>query len=636
MARPAPSRTAPRWVVLLGVLFSLTVHTLVSFRNLLAPDNGPLTSLHTLGMHDQLGYLAIVANVAEGDMSLREPVTETGNNFYPRSYYTVLGLVSRVTGWHPVTTWNVSTLMIQLVAVAVVALALVRLSGRSWAAFLAPVPVLAGTMGWLIGEDGWYTPYDSHAILWGPFASISVGNAGAAGLCVMMASIALLAAVWMRPSSPRTRWVVTGVTALGLGVLSGVQTYTFLEVSYLAAYVTAVAVLLRHGTRAWWIASGVLLVAVLATGGLVAQISPLASLVAGLAAAGPGLVKGAIVSRGRLVLCAGLFTLAAAPQLLWTIHGIRTEDPFLTYRVASTQDLGVIRWETLVASLPVAVPLLAVIVLAVRTRHRDLIALSAVTFVVGVLLSINEVWGPNQEPYRFWLDLYLAGGVVALVGWASILGERSRSAVTGTPDPEPEGTEPIGTGSIGTASVGTASVGTGSDAPRAVSGRALAASGMLCVAVFLAAAPDLVNFATDELTIDTYDPHTPREQALGDLARMTQEVEPGTLTTADSCIDLRKVKVNSAVPIAYYYLGMAWPVDKAAMDSVVLSIPVFEEMNLQAMAATNTRWVLTDSRCDETFSTGDGRLEPVATRDYEGARGPGTITLSLYLGDIEP
>ena len=119
MARPAPSRTAPRWVVLLGVLFSLTVHTLVSFRNLLAPDNGPLTSLHPLGMHDQLGYLAIVANVAEGDMSLREPVTETGNNFYPRSYYTVLGLVSRVTGWHPVTTWNVSTLMIQLVAVAV-------------------------------------------------------------------------------------------------------------------------------------------------------------------------------------------------------------------------------------------------------------------------------------------------------------------------------------------------------------------------------------------------------------------------------------------------------------------------------------------------------------------------------------
>ncbi|WP_229051723.1 hypothetical protein [Aeromicrobium sp. Leaf350] len=612
-------------MVTLGVLTSLVIHTLVSFRNLLTAEPGPLRSLHTLGMHDQLGYLAIVANVAEGDLSLREPVTETGNNFYPRSYYTFLGLVARATGWHPVTTWNVVTLVVQLVAIAIVALALVRLSGRSWAAFLAPLPVLLGTMGWLVGEDGWYTRYDSHAILWGPFAAISVGNAGAAGLCVMMAAIAVLAAIWMRPTPSRTRWVVTGATAVALGLLSGVQTYTFLEVAYLSAYVTAVAVLLRHGTRAWWIASGVLLVVVLATGGLVADISPLASLVAGLGAAAPGLVKGALVSRGRLVICAALFTLAASPQLLWTIHGIRTEDPFLTYRVASTQDLGVIRWETLLASLPAALPLVVVIVLAVRTRHRDLIALSSVAFVVAILLSTNEVWGPNQEPYRFWLDLYLVMGVVALVGWASILGERSRAA---DPEPELEADPEADAAPVLAAS--------GPLAPRAVSGRTLVASGLLCVAVFLAAAPDVVNFVRDDLTTDTYNPQTPREEALGELARLTQEIEPGTMTTADSCIDLRKVKVSSAVPIAYYYLGMAWPIDKGALDSVVLSIPVFEEMNLQAMAATNTRWVLTDSRCDATFSTGDGHLEAVETRPYESTEGSGTITLSLYVGDIAP
>lgn len=403
-----------------GVATSALLYIVLALGSLFVAPPGPLQALRTAFWHDQLGYLSIVADVASGDFRNTEPVTQTGVNHYPRSYYSLVGAVANALHLEPVFAWNAVSVAFQLVALGALAFAMARVSGRPWMSFLAPLPFFAGVMAF-VRDGGWFRSLDSHAVLWGPYGVMFSNNGETAGLSVVTASLSILAVVWLRPTRRAVRITLTIVSAASLGLLSGFQTYSFLSGAYVVAYLLAARFLL-HERRRWWIvATVVALLAVVLLGPAVsARAGQLPTLVFGLFPAVPGLVRGLIRSRGALALYVAVYAAAALPQIAWTMSGVLAGDPFLTYRVASNVDLGVLKVGTLVASMAVALPLLVIAITGWLRRRRDAAAFATAMLVTWPVLALNDLWGANAEPYRFWIDMFLIGGVVAALSAARL------------------------------------------------------------------------------------------------------------------------------------------------------------------------------------------------------------------------
>jgi hypothetical protein len=224
------------------------------------------------------------------------------------------------------------------------------------------------------------------------------------------------------------------------------------------------------------------------------------------------------------------------------------------------------------------------------------------------LLALNDVWGANAEPYRFWIEGILLGGVLSVFALCRLAGI---VLVPGRAE-KPSATE-----------------------PRWLK-RGFVASLLIIALLWTASLPDWVNSLKDPAMQAVWNPSTPREQAIETLAREAT-LRPGEgLLTTELCIDNRTVKVLSGSPVANYHLGMAWPADRAAIDDIVKARDA-EELDPPAMRESNTRWVLTDSNCDSDWATRyAGDLRRVESLDYEladgesisrGSQGPGTITL---------
>ncbi len=549
---------------ILGVACSVIVYVAAMFWTLLSAAPGPLQAIRRFAWHDQLGYLSMVVDVADGNLTDREPVTESGVNHYPRAYYTVVGLVARIFHLEPITAWNAVSLLFQIAAVAALSICLIRLSRRPWAGFLAPLPFFAGVLSFAAPDgEGWYRPLDSHAVLWGPYGALFSNNAETAGLCTVIVSTSALAAVWLRPTSRPARVMTSALALLALGALSSFQTYSFLAGAYVVAYAAAALFLVRAGRRGWVVATLAALLAVFVAGPHVASAAgQLPTLVFGLLPAVPGLVRGLIRTRGVLAVYAVAFCVTAAPQILWTLSGIRRQDPFLTYRVASNVDLGVARPDALLAATVVALPLVAVLVVSVRRRAGVPAAIALAAAAVWIVLSLNDVWGANAEPYRFWIDCFLLCGVLTVIAGASLIGR----------------TPPVRS----------------SEDPRIDLLPAVLAGA--CVIVYAAGLVDFARFTSDPDMQETWNPQSPRAAAISEMARSTVDTDSRRLLV-DSCVDDRTVKATSGASMPFYYLGMAWPENRDAMQAVMdarfRSLPITAD---QADAA-GIGWVLLDSAC---------------------------------------
>lgn len=574
-----------RLVGVSGVIFAALVYAGVLFWALFAAAPGPLRAIREFAWHDQLGYLSMVSNVSDGDLSNHEPVTETGVNHYPRAYYTAVGLLARALGLEPITAWNLVSLTLQLAAVVALALCLIRVSRRSWAGFLAPLPFFTGVLAFTAPDgEGWYRPLSSHAVLWGPYGAMFSNNAETAGLCLIVVSVSALAAVWLRPTRPAVRTIVSVGAMVVLGALSSFQTYSFLTGAYVVAFTVAAMFLVRSGRR-WWVAGTVLAVPVLfALGPVVAaSAGQLPTLVLGLLPAVPGLLRGVLITRGRLAAYAAAFAVTAAPQILWTLSGIREGDPFLTYRVASNVDLGVARPDTLVAATVVALPLLVVLGIAIHRRVAFSIALTAAAATVWVVLSLNDLWGANAEPYRFWIDCFLFCGVLTLIAGANLVGSRGPDAGTRA---------------------------------RLSATRVLAA---VCALVYVAGLSDLVHFTRDAEMLQTWNPESSRAAAAADLARSTESVDD-RLLMVDHCLDDRTIKATSGAAMVFYYLGMAWPEDRDAVQKVMDARFNRQEITPEMADAANVGWLLLDSRCAVHAGVIGEPGELVAEKEYATGR----------------
>lgn len=568
MTAPGRSRAL---LTAVSALAAVVVFAAIQLRPILFAGPGPLRSMRNAFWHDQLGYLSIVADVASGNLQPHEPMTETGLNHYPRTYYTLIGLVARVLHSDAVTTWNVVSIVLQVAAVATLAVTISGLSGRSWVGLFAPLPFLTGTLS-TFTTGTWFTPLEQHAILWGPYGVLFSNNAETAGLCLIVIVLCALANVWASPCRTGVRVTVSLSAAIVLGLLSGFQTYSFLTGIYVMAAIIAGYQLTR--ARWWWsAATGMAIVVVAVLGPQVAErFGQLPSLVFGLLPAIPGLTLALVASRGMLALYAGITAIAAAPQIVWTVSGIVSGDPFLTYRVASNHDLGVGVPATLLASLPLLLPLALALIVAVRARERLTIAALAGTTATAVLLSLNDLWGANAEPYRFWIDMFLIGGVVVALGASRLAG-----VMTARQHASPK-TAPS----------------------RTAARRVLGTAAAVCGVVYALSLADAWSFATDPIMNDTWNPVSSRENAIAGAAEEASARDGDALVVTDACIDPRTTKVTSAAPIAYFYLGMAWPAEVDAVAQI-MSERLEGTISAAPLRDSDTRWLITDSACGSSL-----------------------------------
>jgi hypothetical protein len=301
-----------------------------------------------------------------------------------------------------------------------------------------------------------------------------------------------------------------------------------------------------------------------------------------------------LLGRGVVACAAGAAVFAAPPQVVYKAVGIVRDDPFLTYRVASNNLLGVVDPEALRGAAVVLVPLVAAFVIGILVRDAWTVAVTGAGVFALPLLAVNDVWGANAEPYRFWIEGLLLGGVLAALGLARLAG-LLLAPVTGRSSWESR---------------------------RDVSPRPRQARTALLVTIVVAGAlwaaslPDWVNFLRDPVIQAVWDPGTARERAIAALAEeATLDPSDGLLTT-EPCIDNRTTKVTSGSPIANYHLGMAWPDHRSAIDAIV-GARNGGQLDFAAMAESHTVWVLTDSGCDTAWESAYAEeMDLVASREY--------------------
>lgn len=583
----------------------------------LREGRNPLLHLRTEFWHDQLGYLAIAADVARGHFDNSEPVTMTGVSHYPRFYYSAVGAVARVTSLPTVVSWNLVSFALQFAAVLAVSLVIAGLARRWWAAFAGALPFFTGTFAYAIAgrENAWYTLLDAHAVMWGPFGVLFSNNAETAGLCVGVIALSAFVWVWRPGCSRRLRIIVTLLGAAGIGALSSFQTYSFLTFAYLATFAAAVAGIAAARRRMPLIVVSAALVLVVFLAGplLAGRIGQLPTLIFGMLPAIPGFVIAVIRTRGLIAWAAGAAVAAALPQVSYTMTGMLTGDPFLSYRVASNHLLGIVSWQALLGASVVLVALVGSVVAASITRDRLAVVVASTALVVMPFLAVNDVWGANAEPYRFWIEGILLGGIAACFVLARLVGVIRPAARGRAADRE---------GAVG--------------GSRPLASTVLAATIIASAMLWAAALPDWVNSLRDDQMQATWNPYTSRETAIETLARAASSGPTEGLITTERCIDNRTMKANSGSPVANYHLGMAWPVNRDAIDAIIEARDD-ERLDIDAMRESDTKWVLTDSSCSSNWENEyAGQLQRVDSRDYriaddevisDGSQTDGRITL---------
>ena len=568
------------------VAAAVVLHLITQAGMYLATPGFSLARFRDYFVHDQLGYLAIVKNFSEGQFAAVEPDTETGANTYPRMYYEAIGLVARVTGWDPIVAWNVCGMAVQLVLVGLLAAILIGLSRRWWVGLIAPVPFMLGTFSRLT-VTGWYTPLESHAVIWGPFGLLHTLNGETVSLSIAAISLLSLGLLWLRPARPRTRVLLTTLICLVLGGLANVQTYSFIAAIYLLAFGLAGWVIFRGRHLVLAVLSVALIPVVFLAGPTVAEAGgQLPALVFGLLPAVPGMIALIVRSRGTVLLYCVAVVLGASPQVVGTVLGLVTGDPFLAYRVASNSELGVPLETGLISGLALIVPLAVILAAAIWRKRPVWGAYAFGAALAWIMLGTNDIWGANAEPYRLYMDVFflvaatiLPVGVMVLTDlWAAAAPSAAETTVDTTVD------------------------GTAAARPerRPVPRWAVLTAALLCIGIATVSLTDWWVFYRAGIARSLLVTDSPRNTALDDLALQSAETHPGTLIMVDSCIDPRVLKVTSGVPIAYYHLGMAWPTDYDAIATIVSS-RLSGGIDRDAAIAGNATQVLSDSACGDDW-----------------------------------
>ena len=613
-----PAR-ARRVLAAVTVLAAVIVHVALQWGYLWARPDFSWSAFRNYFAGDQLSYMSMVTNATDGRLASVEPFTNTGTNTYPHLYYHVIGTVARWVGLSPLQAWSIGGLVVQMVLVASIGVAIYLVTRRWWMPLLAPLPFVVGAFATFLTNGGWYTSLSSHAVLWGPFAVFYTlnGETAAISLCAIGLLVAL--STYLRVVGPTSRVVLYSLAAALVGVSANVQTYGFLVGVYLALYVLATGVLIA--ARKWWlVALSLALIIVVAVAGtaIASRFGPLVALAFGTIPALPGVVTLIARVRWPAVIPFVVMVAAASPQVIATAWGIVSKDPFLTYRVASSANLGV-DWRGIVAAGAVLIPLLAILVAGIHRRVVLWIAFPTGAIVAWALTATNDVWGANQEPYRFWIDMFCLISFITVPVAAMVAASYLRWP--GRPDPA-------------AAAIAISAPERSEESILPPAGRSVAsvitalAVLTVCTVVGVASLSDFRTFRSSYPLHGFIDYRTPRFQAIGELGKQVPKTGAGLVST-DSCIDIQGLKiVSEGAPVATFNLGMAWPLN---VDAVQRVSAARLSGTLVAADATDAdvRWLITDSACtpvDWGVQYAD-ELSFVDSRTYPTESGEATITL---------
>lgn len=536
-------------------------------------------------VNDQLSYASISTTVAAGNFRAVEPLTETGVSFYPSAWYYVIGIVSWVTGAPVYAVWQIVGLVAVGAGIAVLGFLGYRLSGNRVAPLLPGLALATGTFS-IVSVDYWYTSLGYHAVIWGPFGTLFTLNAESIGVMTVAVVFtwAVVSALQAVRRGSRFPPVVLVAVAVVLGLLANVQTYSFFTgTSLIVAFGACVGLFLRPGR---WRLLGVLvgLALVLVFGGLVAEVvGPLPLfgllLLAMLPAYWPLIREQLLVA----VATVAAFGLAASPQVVRTAFGLVSGDDFLNYRQASTEDLGIDFGPALLGALPLIALMVTLLVAALirpRTPESKVVTAMVVALAGGALvMSTNDLWGFEQEPYRFWLQYSIVGllSLATVLPWAwKRRAEVQRSAA-----------------------------------------RTVVVLSVVAGVVWAASLCDVLAFrdyARSQGVIAA-------EDSFGQALREVVGGDSG-MVLSSACLDPQLLRLITGAPVAYFNRGLAWPEKREEIDQLLDPGRVAASDPGQ-VAAAGVAFVLTDSACENEWSYQDARVQPERIQPYPG----GTLTL---------
>lgn len=602
----------------------------------------PLTTSNGFSWHnfrqyfpyDQYSYLAIAVNVKNGNMAAVEPFTETGVNHYPRLYYVFLGLLARLFNTDIIGTWQVAGLAFQFVMVAAISWLLIRLTGLPVMGVLGFVPSIIGTFA-VAATGNWHHSLDNHGVLWGAFGVLFTLNGESAALSIAVTAICILVGVTFplldgrAPAGAKARTAVVIIAAAAVGALANVQTYSFLTAVYLLVYATGAYGLLKFG-RKWHGALSLVLLAAVLLGGTViaAKAGPLVTLMAGLLAAAPGFILILLKYRALVIAACVSLALAASPTILGTLLGLADKDDFLTYRELSSNALGVPLWTGLLGALVPLLMLALIFWAGVVQGNKAWLAFALGSVFAWPLVASNDLWGANQEPYRFWIDsftLITAAAVpvfcqVATRSWHLWRAGRQLQPWKADSSDGSENTAPAAAG-MGRTPVTMMTT--------------------ACVAVLVAFAVSLSDYSKFSEYVHEYGTASFNDpQALAIKSAAMPLTDPNShlrvtvdgsgqaseLVMFDPCISPFRVKALTGLPIAFYNLGLAWPKDEKDIREILVqrSKGSFAQ---SAAEQVDIRYVLTDTGCPSGWQ---GQVSGAKMSEATYSNGGQLATITLW------
>ena len=588
--------------------------------------------------YDQYSYLAIAVNVKNGNMAAVEPFTETGTNHYPRLYYVFLGLLSRLFNTDIIATWQVAGLAFQFVMVAAISWLLIRLTGRPVFGVLGFVPSIVGTFA-VAATGNWHHSLDNHGVLWGAFGVLFTLNGESAALSIAVTAICLLIGVTFplldgrAPAGAKARTAVVIFAAAAVGALANVQTYSFLTAVYLLVYATGAYGLLKYG-RKWHLAVSLGLLAAVLLGGttIAATAGPLVTLMAGLLAAAPGFVLVLLRYKAPVIAACVSLALAASPTIVGTLLGLADKDDFLTYRELSSNALGVPLWTGVLGAL---IPLLMLGLIfweGLVQGNKAWLAFSLGSAIAWPLVASNDLWGANQEPYRFWIDSFTMVTAAAVPVFCQVAVRSWRLWREGRKTEASEA-HPRG------ASESPAAAATGFGRTPAIVVATACVTVVVAIAVSLSDYSKFSDYVHDYGTASFNDP-----QALAIKSAAMPLTEPDSdmrvtvdgkgqaseLVMFDPCISPFRVKALTGLPTAFYNLGLAWPKNEKDIREILVqrSKGAFAQ---PAAEKVDIRYVLTDTGCTTGWQ-GQVAGSKISEATYSNGGQPATITLWKVAG----
>jgi hypothetical protein len=537
--------------------------------------------------HDQLSYAAIASNVANGDFSFVEPLTQTGVSHYPSFWYYFIGLVSWLTHLPLHLVWTILGLAILSAAVLIVGTIAARISNKAWAPLLPALALLSGTLA-IETSQYWYTPLESHAVLWAPYASIFTLNGEIAGICIAVITLSLLVDALFKQDqiqphkTPRTPLLIV---AFLIGLLANIQTYTFFSVVLVVAIFITARDLARHPSRARAYATIAFGAVILLMGKEISKtLGPLPLIGLLLISMAPTLIPAAWRAKRFAIPALLIAGVAASPQIIRTAIGIVNEDPFLLYREASSTNLGILEPATLTAS---TVWILLFITVGIGLWRSHQASLSALTIALGlgfIIMPANDIWGFNQEPYRQWIQFAILSALLLMIPLTYAFSR--------------------------------------------FKGFAREHKALFLISLTLTATAwglglkdfqGFWDFAKQQGVIDVTDT---RAVAIQELTKNTSGIVLGT-----QCMDPLVFKLIAQTPVPYFNLGLAWPREKPNFDTF-LDPGTTQPNNPLTLQNANVQWVVTDSSCATEWQFPiDQRVVKAAEVEYLTTVSPATLTL---------